>query len=134
MLPACGFVIAVALIGITSAFKDAPKNGNGREMYVFEYNPPESDPEPYSVANVQDVSHWTSTTDATPCTNTNFKACKIYASAGNVDASGSEPVLLSSEAISATLNTTTNSAYVSSTDDGSLSNPSTSENISNRNN
>ena len=26
LLPACGFAIAVALVGITSAFKDAPKN------------------------------------------------------------------------------------------------------------
>ena len=38
MLPACGFVIAVALVGITSAFKDAPKtNANYFAQSYFEF-------------------------------------------------------------------------------------------------
>lgn len=32
VLPACGFVIAVALVGVTSSFKDAPNNNNGNQQ------------------------------------------------------------------------------------------------------
>ncbi len=134
LLPACGFAIAAALAGVTSAFKEAPKDKSGQTMYTFEYTPPASDPtHPYSVGNVENVANWTFTSNDDRCLDVNIRACKIFASPDNVDASGDEPVLLSTEDISAAIFPTTGTAYVQSTDDGALG-TATASNISNKSN
>ncbi len=115
ILPACAVAMGVALVMATSAFKEAPKDKSGDPLYTFQYNPPGTDP--YSVANVEDVGNWSYTANTDPCTSGTAKACKIYAS--HVDNSGPEPVLLTSENISATLNMGTGTARVVSTADGS---------------
>ena len=86
MLPACGFVIAVALVGITSSFKDAPKKVDGFVTYSFEYQPPSSNP--YSKANVENDSNWVYNPDATDCGGED-KACSLLdVPAALVDATG----------------------------------------------
>lgn len=52
-LPVCGFAIAIGLVGITSAFKDAPKQTNSQQTeYYFAYSAPTTGQE-------DDESQWT---------------------------------------------------------------------------
>jgi len=100
MLPIGGFAIAVALVGITSAFKDAPKTNSGVDTYSFEYQPPATDP--YSIANVEDTANWVYNEDASGCGGVD-KACALLDVPEDfVDASGT-PTLKSSINIVAVL-------------------------------
>ncbi len=83
LLPACGFAIAAALAGVTSAFKEAPKNKSGQMLYTFRYNPPSSDP--YSATHVEDVANWSYTADTNPCSGDDVEACKIQVPADYVN-------------------------------------------------
>ena len=74
MLPACGFVIAVALVGLTSSFKEAPKSNGSFLTYSFEYQPPSTDP--YSEANVENPANWIYNASATSCGGID-KACAL---------------------------------------------------------
>lgn len=116
MLPACGFVIAVALVCVTSSFKGATQKGNVDDLYTFMYNPPSTDPDPlYSKASVENEANWTYAPEET-CETGTVKACTIEAS--QVDASNpSAPELLSSENITAVENGAS-IAHVTSTFDG----------------
>ena len=82
MLPACGFVIAVALVGITSAFKDAPKTNSGDPAYYFEYQ----SGDPANPAN------WEYTSDGTGCSGAG-ESCKILLSEDYVN-TGTNPVTI----------------------------------------
>lgn len=124
LLPLCGFVIAVALVVLTSSFKAAHKTMSGDTLYQFAYNPPATNP--YSVTNVENVANW-SYSPSGSCTSGSVKACTILASQVD-DSDPSNPVLLSSEDITAST-TTPNNSIVSSTADA----PNTSSpNITNR--
>lgn len=126
LLPLFTIVTGVALVAVTSAFKEAPKNKSGDPLYQFTYNPPTTNP--YSVSNVENVANWSYDPDAT-CPNGNVKACTIEASQVD-DSDPLNPVLLSSENITATASGS-GIAHVASTADASLP---TSPNISNRTN
>ncbi|SEA28034.1 hypothetical protein SAMN05192529_11279 [Arachidicoccus rhizosphaerae] len=85
VLPACGFVIAVALVGITSAFKDAPKtNGNNFAQAYFQFT---------GTHNQEDNRlEWTQITqaqyDALDCPGS-LKGCSMI---GDLNASDNHPV------------------------------------------
>lgn len=72
MLPACGFAIAVALVGITSAFKDAPKKSGDPTTYYFQFNG--------SNGQEDDPAQWSeideSTYDLSSC-NQKFRGCAL---------------------------------------------------------
>ena len=58
VLPACGFVIAVALVGITSAFKDAPKKTLDSYFYQFK------DGLAYTQTNIENSENYERSNDA----------------------------------------------------------------------
>ncbi|WP_156522645.1 hypothetical protein [Arachidicoccus ginsenosidimutans] len=111
LLPVFAIAIGVALVAVTSAFKEQPKSKSGQTLYTFEYSGGD-----YSQASVEDVGNWDFTSNNDPCISGVAKACKIYAS--HVDASGDEPVLDSSENIVAAYNSATQTYRVGSTADG----------------
>jgi|GEM_PF-2617503 len=124
LLPIGGFVIAVALASITSAFKDAPKSWNGQSTLTFEYMPPDPNNPSYAPDDVSELSNWQVTSDATECDNNDHRACKIYVpdAAPYVDASDNLQ-----SAINLTLGGTATDAFVESTalgdsNDGVVSN------------
>lgn len=117
ILPVCGFVIAVALVGVTSAFKEAPKQWNGQSTLTFEYSAPNGS---YTPADVSTLSNWHTTSDPSECSNKQNRACKIYVpdAAPYVDASDNlQP------AINLTLGGTATNAYVESTALGDITDP-----------
>ncbi len=87
LLPACGFAIAAALAGVTSAFKEAPKTKSGDTMFTFQYVPPSGTD--YSQASVENLSNWQYTSDNTRCSDQQIRACKVYVTQGFVD--GTDP-------------------------------------------
>lgn len=117
ILPVCGFAIAVALVGVTSAFKEAPKGQNGQTLYRFMYDL--SSPNigtAYSETSVEDERNWTYAPEES-CPSGTVKACTIEAS--QVDLSNpAQPELLQAEAIDADTNPA-GVAHVTSTADGS---------------
>lgn len=125
ILPVCGFVIAVALVGVTSAFKEAPKTKGGQTLYQFQYDPPTGS-QAYSVANVENVANWKYAPSGS-CNSDNIKACTIMASHVD-DSDPTDPVLLNSENITAQ-ETSTDVSIVASTADAPNT---TSSNIQNR--
>lgn len=86
MLPACGFVIAAALVGLTSSFKEAPKKVNGFVTYSFEYQPPTTNP--YTQASVENDSNWVYNADATDCGGEDKACALLNVPAALVDATG----------------------------------------------
>jgi len=110
LLPACGFAIAVALVAVTSAFKEAPRTKGGDTMYTFEYNA--SGGTDYSATSVEKASNWSYTSDDSRCTDVNNKACRIYVTEDYVDNPSSAPALDPSIDIVAAAGTGSN-AYVS---------------------
>lgn len=128
LLPILGFLIAVVLVCITSAFKTAPKTADDETLLTFQYMP--GTPADYSQNRVQDVSHWQYTGDDDDCGNYQKKACKIYVSEAHVN--GTTPATYSldqSVNIQAAVNPNNSSEYfVSQTADGT-----STDYISNRN-
>lgn len=121
LLPLFAIVTGVALVMVTSAFKQAPKDKSGDTLYTFQYNPPATNP--FSVTNIENVSNWSSTSTSPGCSG-NQKACSIEATDDYVDNSGSSPVLKSTIDIQATLTPLTGTARVTSIadPDGSFAN------------
>lgn len=124
ILPVCGFVIAVALVGVTSAFKEAPKQWNGQSTLTFEYTPPDPQNPSYAPADVSTLSNWHTTSDASECSNDNQRACKIYVPDAAPYVDGNDNL---QSAINLTLGGTATEAYVESTalgdvNDGVISN------------
>ncbi|AYD47400.1 hypothetical protein [Arachidicoccus soli] len=112
LLPLFAIVTGVALVAVTSAFKVVPQNKSGDAMYQFIYTPPTQND--YSVSSVQDEGNWSYAPNET-CPNGNVKACTIQASHVD-DSDPNNPVLLSSEDITATANGS-GVAHVTSTAD-----------------
>ena len=121
LAPVAAMVMGVALALVTSAFNTPHKTKGGATLYSFEYNPPATDP--YSVANVENVSNWVYTASSPGCSG-NQEACSLQASDSYVDNSGSSPVLESSIDIQAVNTPATGTARVSSIADqnGSFAN------------
>jgi len=114
MLPACGFVIAVALVLTSSAFTKV-SNQKIDDLYSFQYVEP-SGSNPYSQANVQNKSNWEYAPSDPGCTTGNVKPCEIQVSSSYVQ--GSDPstyALDPSFSITASSGTT---SHVTATSDG----------------
>jgi hypothetical protein len=106
---AMGLVLAMA----TSAFKETPQKINGVNTYLFEFD----SSQPYDVAHVEDKSNWDLNQSAAECDQTDEEACTIRVPEADVDNPGPSATLKSSFSISATTNSTTGTAYVSSLSD-----------------
>ncbi|MGN6804011.1 MAG: DUF6520 family protein [Ginsengibacter sp.] len=106
---ALGLVLALA----TSAFKQAPKDQNGVDTYLFEYDISQ----PYDVSHVQDKANWDLNQNAAGCDQTNQEACTIRVPESDVDNPGPSATLKSSFSITAATNSSTGTAYVSSLSD-----------------
>lgn len=108
---ALGLVLAVA----TSGFKGRPTKINGYATYLFEFDVTQ----PYDVSHVQDKGNWHLNQNAGECDATNEAACTIRVPESDVDNPGSSATLKSSFSITASMNSSTSTAYVSSLSDGS---------------
>lgn len=87
LLPACGFAIAVALVGITSAFKDAPKTKSGDPTYYFEYQ----------TGDASNPANWQFTSDGSGCSG-DGQSCKILLPEDYVNTS-TNPVTIDASAL-----------------------------------
>jgi len=106
-------VLGFGLTITTSAFKNADKSENKRVQYTFSYTYTGSDT--YSVANVTEPTHWSYTPDSEGCSG-DERACTIRIDQEYVDLS-STPALKSTASLTAALNPSTSTAYITGSAD-----------------
>jgi hypothetical protein len=115
LLPALAFVAGAILAIGTSSFKTV-LGGEPDGKYTFKYNPPTLNP--YSAANVGDLSLWSYDANASGCDDENEAACTIRVTDASVDNASSAPTLKSNFVISVLEGPVEDVNYVSSTSDG----------------
>lgn len=113
MIPSFAIAIGLALAMATSGFREGPKDINGANTYLFEFD----SSQPYDVAHVQDKGNWDLNQSAAECDQNNEEACTIRVPESDVDNPGPSATLKSSFSITAATNSATGTAYVSSLSD-----------------
>ncbi|RYD97153.1 MAG: hypothetical protein EOP54_11765 [Sphingobacteriales bacterium] len=107
---ALGLMVAIIALGF-SAFKSEQKTG-----YTFYYNGPN-----LSVSEVEKESNWVYDEDDNECSAINHQACSIRINDVNlVDLSGDDPILKTEANLSATLNPSYSTAYVTGSADDTM--------------
>ncbi|QPH40553.1 hypothetical protein [Pedobacter endophyticus] len=110
-------VLGFGLTIVSSAFKGANTSANKRVQYTFNYTYSGSDP--FSVANVTDPGHWAYAPDSEGCSGEQ-KACTIRIDEDYVDLSAT-PTLKSTASLTAALDPSTNTAYITGSADDFMS-------------
>jgi len=114
MFPVFAIVIGLVLALATSGFKEGPNKINGFTTYLFEFDASQ----PYDVSHVQDKANWDLNQNAGECDETPEAACTIRVPESDVDNPGTSATLKSAFSITAAMNSTTSTAYVTSLSDG----------------
>ncbi|OKS85894.1 hypothetical protein [Mucilaginibacter polytrichastri] len=83
--------------------------------YTFYYNGPS-----YSVSDVTNESNWVYDPDGNTCSGDNEQACTIQVDAAFVNNPATTPTLKTSTNLTATLNSTYNTAYVTGSSDAGM--------------
>lgn len=85
-------IVAIAIAMGSYALMSFDANTIADDIITFEYKPPQGDPNPYSQANVENLSNWEPADDPCP-TNGNLAACTIQVHENQtIDGTALDPV------------------------------------------
>ncbi|KQS36851.1 hypothetical protein [Pedobacter sp. Leaf194] len=111
------FVFGLAIVFSQSAFKYVNNGGKAVASRTFYYHGPNT----YTQAQVEDESNWSIAPPEDLCNNVNQAACEIIVDENFVDnPSTPTPTLKSSLNLVSSYNSGTSSAYITSSDDPSM--------------